>query len=212
MVLRSQPFGSRRPGPSAGIAASRFVLYVEGPSDCYFLRTWAHLVSSSLARQLAQNAVILGGRRPARAVAHFAHLSASQEGTQGALRGMCVLDRDDHAGDITAAQPAGLEFFTWPRRHIESYLLVNSAMRRCMRMSPQDSRVGELLGDLPRHVSEDVLRDLDAKRLLASKSARARDLGAVLSPARIAGCMNRSDLHGDVLTLLDRMETMVAGR
>ena len=152
-----------------------------------------------------------------RAVAHFARLNASREETQGALRGMCVLDRDDHDrddhdGDITAGQPEGLEFFTWPRRHIESYLLVNSAMRRCMRMSPQDSRVGELLGDLPRHVSEDVLRDLDAKRLLASKSARARDLGAVLSPARIAGCMNRSDLHGDVLTLLDRMETMVAGR
>ena len=104
-MLRSKPFDSRRPGPSAGVAASRFVLYVEGPSDCYILRTWAHLVSSSLARQLARNAVILGGRRPVRAVAHFARLNASREETQGALRGMCVLDRDDHDGDITTVNP-----------------------------------------------------------------------------------------------------------
>lgn len=211
-MLRSKPFDSGRPGTSAGFAASRFVVYVEGPSDCYILRTWAHLVSSSLARQLARNAVILGGRRPARAVSHFTRLNAPGEGTQGVLRGICVLDRDDHAGDIAAGQPEGLEFFTWPRRHIESYLLVDSAMRRCMRMSLQDPRVGELLADLPLQASEDVLRDLDAKRLLASKSARARDFGAILSPARIAGYMDRSDLHDDVLRLLDRMKTMVAGR
>ena len=208
MVLRSKPCGSRRPGTSSGPAASRFVLYVEGPSDCHILRTWARLVSPSLARHLARNAVILGGRRPARAVAHFRGLNASGEESQGALRGICVLDRDDHAGEVSLGEPEGLEFFTWPRRHIESYLLVTVAMRRCMRMSPEDPRVGELLGDLPRQASEDVLRDLDAKRLLSSKSARARDLGAVLSPARIAGCMNRSDLHGDVLTLLDRMKAL----
>ena len=108
-MLRSKPFDSGRPGTSAGFAASRFVVYVEGPSDCYILRTWAHLVSSSLARQLARNAVILGGRRPARAVSHFTRLNAPGEGTQGVLRGICVLDRDDHAGDIAAGQPEGLE-------------------------------------------------------------------------------------------------------
>ena len=57
-----------------------------------------------------------------------------------------------------------------------------------------------------------VLRCLDAKRLLARKSALARELGAILSPARIARCMNRGDLHGDVLALLDRLETAAVGR
>jgi hypothetical protein len=156
--------------------------------------------------------VILGGRRPARAVEHFLELRAHGDEAAGPLRGICVLDRDGHVEDVAAGEPEGLELFTWPRRHIESYLLVPAAMRRCMRMAPQDPRVGELLGDLPRNGSEEPLRALDAKRLLAGKSALAREVGAILSPARIARCMNRSDLHGDVLALLDRLETVAAGR
>ena len=189
---------------------SRFILYVEGPSDCHILRTWAGLVSPDLGQQLSRNAVILGGRRPARAVEHFLGLRARGEGTAGSLRALCVLDRDGRVANVAAEKPDGLEFFTWPRRHIESYLLVPSAMRRCMRMAPQDPRVGELLGDLPRNGSEEALRNLDAKRLLADKSALARELGARLSPAKIAGCMNRSDLHGDVLALLERLKTVAA--
>ena len=211
-VLRSNPFDSVGSPSADSSVGSRFILYVEGPSDCYILRTWAGLVSRSLARQLSRSAVILGGRRPARAVEHFLELRAHGEEAAGPLRGICVLDRDGHVEDVAAGEPEGLEFFTWPRRHIESYLLVPVAMRRCMRMAPQDPRVGELLGDLPRNGSEQALRALDAKRLLAGKSALARELGASLSPARIARCMNRSDLHGDVLALLDRLETVAADR
>ena len=207
---RSNPFDSVGSRPSEGAVGSRFVLYVEGPSDCHILRTWAGLVSPDLARRLSRNSVILGGRRPARAVEHFLALRTPAAGATGSLRGICVLDRDGRAGDVAAEKPDGLEFFTWPRRHIESYLLVPSAMRRCMRMASQDLRVGELIGDLPRNGSEEALRNLDAKRLLADKSAQARELGALLSPASIAGCMNRSDLHGDVLALLERLKTVAA--
>lgn len=209
-MLRSNPSDSAGSRSSEGAVGSRFILYVEGPSDCHILRTWASLVSRDLARRVFRNAVILGGRRPARAVEHFLGLRSQGERKAGSLRGICVLDRDGRVEDVVAEKPEGLEFFTWPRRHIESYLLVPSAMRRCMRMGPRDSRVGELLGDLPRNGSEEVLRSLDAKRLLADKSALARELGTLLSPARIADCMNRGDLHGDVLTLLERMQTVAA--
>lgn len=211
-MLRSSAFDSQGSRSSQGEVAPRFILYVEGPSDCYILRSWARLVSTSLARQLSRNAVILGGRRPARAVEHFAELRVASRGRVDSLRGICVLDRDGQAVDAAADPSEGLEFFTWPRRHIESYLLVPPAMRRCMRMAPQDPRVGPLLGDLLRNGSEEELRELDAKRLLESKSAQARELGASLSPTKIAGYMNRSDLHGDVLSLLERLKTVAAGR
>ena len=180
----------------------RFVLYVEGPSDCDILRTWARLISPRLSLELARSAVILGGRRPARAVEHFCSLLRARE---AAWRGLCVLDRDGHARHVPGETPEGLEFFTWSRRHIESYLLVPGAVRRCLGMPAEDPRLEGVLGDLEALGSDEVLRDVDAKRLLSSRSALARDRGASLSPARIARHMNRSELHPDILDLLDRV-------
>jgi len=117
-----------------------------------------------------------------------------------------VLDRDGHRQDVADETPDGLDLFTWPRRHIESYLLVPSALRRCMGMSAGDPRLDDLFADVPNGVNEDALRDLDAKRLLAAKGTLAREMGSFLSPARIARCMRRSDLHPDVLDLLGRLE------
>jgi hypothetical protein len=213
-VLRSNPcdLASAEPANARG---SRFVLYVEGPSDCYILRTWAGLVSRPLARRLAQNAVILGGRRPARALQHFHELQRDRELEN--IRGVCVLDRDGEHGDVASEtppggeRPEGLGFFTWPRRHIESYLLVPGAMRRSMRLRPEDPRLRDLLGDLPGDGSGEVLRSVDAKRLLAAKGALAREFGTLLSPARIARCMHRSDLHPDVVKLLTRLQDAASG-
>jgi hypothetical protein len=205
-VLSSNPFDR---SAESGLSDAGFVLYVEGPSDCHILRTWAALVSRPLARRLAASAVILGGRRPARASQHFRELQLERDG--GGLRGVCVLDRDGHASDVDGEAPEGLSFFTWPRRHIESYLLVPTALRRCMRMSPGDARLADLLGDLPSSGSEEALRSLDAKRLLRAKGALARELGSSLSPARIARCMRRGDLHPDVLELLDRLRDQAPG-
>jgi hypothetical protein len=186
-------------------AAVRFVLYVEGPSDCDILRTWARLVSAPLSKKLSRCSVILGGRRPARAVEHFRSLVQATDSGEPVWRGLCVLDRDGHARHVADDTPDGLEFFTWSRRHIESYLLVPGAMRRCLRMPAEDPRLAGVLGDLHALGSDEGLRDVDAKRLLASRSALARERGALLSPARIARCMNRGDLHPDVLELLDRV-------
>jgi hypothetical protein len=203
-VLRSKPCDVA-PAAAGPVPSSRFVVYVEGPSDCYILRTWAGLVSVSLSRRLAECAVILGGRRPARALEHFRGL---RDANADGLRGICVLDRDGHGAGVDGEAPEGLDFFTWRRRHIESYLLVPSAMRRCMRMVDSDPRLHDLLGDIPRVSEEEALRSLDAKRLLASKGALARDLGRSLSPSRIARCMLRADLHPDVLELLARLKVL----
>ena len=201
-MLRSNPCRAQE-RPSGGPG---FVLYVEGPSDSEILRSWARLLSPALSDAIADSAVILGGRRPARAVEHFEQLA----GEPGQLRGVCVLDRDGLGDEHDAGAPAGLDFFTWPRRHIESYLLVPAALRRCMRMHPGDPRLGEILLDLPRDAAEDALRDLDAKRLLSTKSTLARELGVPFSPVRIARCMRRDDLHADVLALLDLVDTAAA--
>lgn len=188
-------------GPSA--TRRRFVLYIEGPSDRAILRTWARLLSPALARAVDHCSVILGGRRPARALEHFDDIPASADVE---LRALCVLDRDGSPAPPPAApEPPGFEFYTWPRRHIESYLLVPDAIRGSTRAS-RDSRFNRLLSDvLPAEGDEAAIRDFDAKKLLTPNGALSRALGASVHPATVARYMNRSDLHEDVLMLLERL-------
>src|SRR5215831_10019361 len=123
---------ARLPDPRSEERGS-FILYVEGPRDRSILRAWAQRLLPELAPDLLEGAVILGGRRPARAVEHF---RARAPGS----RGLCVLDRDeDTASDLPPED--GLEFFTWGRRHIESYLLVASAIRRALSLPASDHRL-----------------------------------------------------------------------
>ena len=69
---------------------------------------------------------------------HFRSVGGATEGA----RALCVLDRDDGAGwEPSGAGESGLEFFTWSRRHIESYLLVPGAIRRALRLPDDDERV-----------------------------------------------------------------------
>ena len=101
----------------------------------------------------------------------------------------------------------------WPRRQIESYLLVPTAIRRCMRLPASDIRLTHLWAELlPEPCDEVAMRDVDAKRLLDPKGFLARELGAPISPAGIARHMNRSDLHPDVLSLLGRLRRGVGMR
>ena len=145
--------------------------------------------------------MILGGRQPERAAAHFAEEKAARPG----LQGLCVLDRDDGA-PAGAAKLDGLEVFTWSRRHIESYLLVPAAILRSLRAPDREGRVARLLRQhLPAWDDERSLRDLDAKRLLGTHGPLARGLGEPLAPGRIARLMRREELHADVSALLARV-------
>jgi hypothetical protein len=183
----------------------RGLLYVEGPRDRDILEGWAFAESAPLGRALNAAVVILGGRQPERAAAHFAEEMSTRPG----LLGLCVLDRDDGA-PAGAARLDGLEVFTWSRRHIESYLLVPAAIQRALRAPDTEGRVARLLRQhLPAWDDERALRDLDAKRLLATHGPLARGLGQPLALGRIARFMRREELHADVSALLARLRQML---
>lgn len=202
--------GTRRAGKSAGHAAEaarRFSLYVEGPRDGDILRVWARRVCPAMVRPLEHCMVILGGRRPARALEHF---RAAGGGATG-RRGLVVLDRDHHASESALdaaalhAEP-GLELFTWGRRHIESYLLVRDAIGRVVSDRSDRESIDRLIEHhVPPASDEAACSGLDAKRLLGTKGALARALGHVVSPAAVARSMRSEELHADVIGLLERI-------
>jgi hypothetical protein len=179
--------------------AGGFSVYVEGPRDRHLLVAWARRLSPPLARALEPACVILGGRQPARA----AGLLARRRETFAAAQGLCVLD-----GDVPAPPPPlaseGLEYFTWSRRHIESYLLVPAAIERTARH--RDARLRRLLEDeLPAPGDEQALLSFDAKRFLGDKGPLARFLGRTLSPGGIARAMRAEEIHEEVRTLCARI-------
>jgi hypothetical protein len=182
--------------------ARRFVLYLEGPRDRSILRGWSYRLIPALARPLFQASVILGGRQPNRAIAHFRGLGGAGSG----IRALCVLDRDDVGEAAAEASEPGLEFFTWSRRHIESYLLVPAAIERALDATPRDSRVRRLLREhLPDEGDEDAFRRFDAKRLLGPTGVLARRLKRPIALGRVARVTRETELHSDVHALFARL-------
>ncbi len=155
--------------------------------------------------------MILGGRRPARAVADF----EKRGGVSAGYSGIVVLDRDDHAhpaGDGDGLADAGLEVFVWSLRHIESYLLVPAAIRRMLGMAADDRTVERFIETGRRDVVEASPNgSLHAKRILGAGGLLSEALGAELRAGDIARAMRADELHSDVHTLLDRIGTL-AGR
>lgn len=188
-----------------------FVLYVEGARDREILEYWARRVDRGLARCIERNTVILGGRRPARAVADF----QKRGGTAAGYRGLIVLDRDDHAQTASTQRDEGLDIFIWSLRHIESYLLVPAAIRRMLRLAADDRTVERFIETNASDGAVDVSTNpntantargsLDAKRLLGAGGSLSRALGAELRAGDIARAMRIEDLHGDVRRLFDQI-------
>ena len=179
-----------------------FVVYVEGPRDRDILGAWARRIAPRLPAELVASTVILGGRQPARAAEHLRERRQSQSAT----RGICVLDRDGAGTPEPAVEP-GLEFFTWGRRHIESYLLVPDAIRRGLGIRDHDGHFDRLMrAHLPALDDERALRDLDAKQLLGRKGPLARFLSRPVAPGRIARATRLEELHPDVRALFARIQ------
>lgn len=174
---------------------SPFFLYVEGPRDQEILRSWARRLSRPLARAIGQSSVIMGGRQPARAIELFRR----ETQRSASARGLCVLDRDDGKQPLAESVP-GLEFFTWPRRHIESYLLVAAAIGRHARGAADLERIEQLLRDDGRSPEQ-----MHAKTLLAPRGLLARELGCPISAAGVARAMRSEEIHPDVHALFDRV-------
>jgi len=198
-MLRIDPaFESPRP------VSRRVILYVEGPQDRAILRAWAYRLLPSMGRRLFGASVILGGRRPARAVEHF----RSAGGLDAGLLGVCVLDRDgaDPLPLLESGAP-GLELFTWGRRHIESYLLVPAAIQRALRTIPDgDRRIRRAIeAALPDSVDEVAYGQIDAKRLLGPNGDLPRVVGQPIFVERVARATRPEELHPDVHRLFDRL-------
>jgi hypothetical protein len=193
----------RASGKTSGAFAERsgFVLYVEGPRDQGLLAAWATRLSPRLGVSLEGATVILGGCQPARAAEQFRVLRA----TDPEARGLCVLDRDaDDAPRPPPVSEPGLDFFTWSRRHIESYLLVPGAIRRSLGLPADDARIERFFrSDLP--ASEEGLGAIDAKSLFAFRGEFQRLLGRPVRPAHVARAMHAGEIHADVLDLLARV-------
>jgi len=190
---------------SAKRVAPTFALYVEGPRDRSLLETWAQRVSPALAATLAEVTVILGGCQPARAAEHFRDL----RGRDADATGLCVLDRDaEGAPRPPAVEEPGLEFFTWGRRHIESYLLVPAAIRRSLRLGDDDPRIERFFQrTMPR--DEAGLGAIDAKPLFAFQGELQRLLGRPVRPAQVARAMFAGEIHADVRALFARVRAAV---
>ncbi len=197
-MLRFDPFAAApRRSPR------RLVVYLEGPQDRAILSAWAYRLLPSMGRRLFAASVLLGGRRPARAVEHFSGAGGSAAG----LAGLCVLDRDDgNQPPLPAAGVPGLEFFTWGRRHIESYLLVPAAIERTLRIRNGDRRIRRAIdAALARAVDEAAYGLIDAKRLFGPSGALPRAVGQPISAQRVARAIRSEELHSDVHRLFDRL-------
>ncbi len=208
----ASPRGGSLPANAAGRASrvpveknKHSYLYIEGPGDRGILRAWSYRLLPAQGPALLRGSVILGGRRPERAIGHFSLANAEA----GGARGLCVLDRDDeHAW--AAPNIPGLEFFTWSRRHIESYLLVSNALLRAIDAGPDAPRFERALREhLPLAADEPAHRVLDAKRLLSPKGPLSRALGRPLPLARIARATREEELHADVLRLFERLRALI---
>lgn len=185
-------------------ALRRLILYVEGPQDRAILKAWAYRLLPSMGRRLFGASVILGGRRPARAVEHF----RSAGGLAAGLVGVCVLDRDNREQPpLPDSSAPGLEWFTWGRRHIESYLLVPAAIQRTLTMVPDgDQRIRRAIeAALPDSVDEAAYGKIDAKRLLGPTGELPRVVGQSISVQRVARATRVEELHPDVHRLFDRL-------
>ena len=200
--MRKQEAALDRPSErrAGSDAPPPYVLYVEGPRDRSILRAWAYRLLASEARALFSDCVILGGRRPERALEHFR--------ASGSRAGLCVLDRDSDEAPTRPAED-GLEFFTWTRRHIESYVLVAAAIQRVLGLPPDDRRVDRILSGLPDPSDTASWQRLDAKQLLGARGELAQALERPLSLDRIARATREHELHADVHALFERLRAGV---
>ncbi len=179
-----------------------FRLYVEGPRDRGLVEAWSRTRNRDLARWIARETVILGGSQPRRAAQDFERAGEERDG----LRALCLLDRDQGDHDLRGCQRDGLEFHVWPRRHIESYLLVPAAIARSLRLGARDGRVSDYFAhEVPALDDEPAFRDFDAKSLFGGRGALSEQLGRPVSSGRVAKVMRADEIHRDVCSLLDRL-------
>ena len=205
------------------------VLYTEGTTDFEILRIWASVLGKDVSVFDRLPLHVLGTRDPKQAREHFSGVKSFRSD----IEGVCVLDPDKDPealySSIEHLKEDALEYFVWKRRHLESYLLVPEAIGRAMagHESPllQDQVAGafrDFLKEPPRallfpdqvtdyrSLAIDWMKDFDAKRVIFSPDPTDKSFVVSqgfpdITPQHVAQAMLPSEIHRDVIDLIDRL-------
>ncbi len=211
------------------LAASPFILYVEGETDERILRAWASICNAGdiLAKVCFHH---MGGGTEKLMKDHAdRHYEGVKQVIQEARR-LMLFDYDT-SEDAFHPGREDTALFEWRRKNIENYLLVPDAWKRaaarCLNLSEGDLfsqdtiRVieefyaGENL-TLPRgqtwnNLTANIFHIVDGKRLLfeAAEALFARlkrlDPSIMVIRENIAGVMTQEEVHKDIFEFFDKL-------
>lgn len=204
------------------LAASPFILYVEGETDERILRAWAPVCQAADTLSKVCFHIMGGGTKALMKEQADRHYEGVRQVFPEARRLMLFdYDSDDSAFHPQSNNPA---LFEWGRKNIENYLLVLDAWMRTVTKElglPEDDLMAEparqVIRDffanenltLPRgqtwqSVSANVFKVVDGKKLLFdSAEALFTKLESMNPPIKairekIAGMMVENEIHEDV--------------
>jgi hypothetical protein len=203
------------------VEQGKAVLYCEGQSDFDILRSWAAVLEHPAKKFFNQPFYHpIGGRYAREAREHLFALRAINPDVKAVL----LLDGDNRNLPDHEIQADNLEVIRWKRYEIENYLLIPKAITRFLSPDPEDlfdASVSEkamayLHSQFPESFFNDPLSDVyqAAVEIPASKQV----LPAMLQEAErdvtkneyymIAECMEKSEIHPDVIAVLDKIAAL----
>jgi len=214
------------------LAASPFVLYVEGETDERILRAWAPICDAGDVLTKVCFHLMGGGTK--RLMKD--HADRHYEGVKQVIPEARRLMLFDYDTDKNAFHPGPNEIalFEWQRRNIENYLLVPDAWKRAaaralnlpegdlfaggaMRVI-EEFFAGENL-TLPRgqtwnNLSANVFQVVDGKKLLFEAEealfARLKRLDPPVMVVRdVAGVMTKEEIHKDIFEFFDKLREAI---
>lgn len=215
------------------LAASPFILYVEGETDERILRAWAPICKADdVLSKFCFHPMGGGTKKLMRDHADRHYEGVRQVFPQ--VRRLMLFDYDSAENTFhpDANNPA---LFEWDRKNIENYLLVPEAWTR---VATRDLRLpdGDLMAEparrvidsffanenltLPRgqtwqNVSANIFKVVDGKKLLFdAKTALFTKLEGMDPPVKmirekIAGAMNESEIHEDIVRFFTKLRETV---
>jgi hypothetical protein len=215
------------------LAASPFVLYIEGETDERILRAWAPVCDAADALTKVCFHLMGGGTK--RLMKD--HADRHYEGVKQVFPEARRLMLFDYDTDENAFHPGPSEtaLFEWQRRNIENYLLVPDTWKRATALALnvpegglfareamrviEEFFAGENL-TLPRgqtwqSVSANIFKVVDGKKLLFESEealfARLRRLDppAMVIRERVAGAMTRQEIHRDIADFFDKLREII---
>lgn len=215
------------------LRSSPYLLYVEGDTDERIIRAWAQTLGhESEIRKLCFHLMGGGNKKNMKENADR-HFKAVQQIIPNIKRLMVFdYDTDENAFHPTKEDKA---LFEWERKNIENYLIVpdswRNALRKVLGIKDEDSLfvlpLYQIINDffaeqnltLPRNkkwsdIDSDIFKQVDGKKILfdSEKSLfnklRQKDDSISITRETVAGAMDKSEIHQDVLNLFDKIMSL----